>query len=121
MNGEAGGTAAPGGYWYRERGEETEYAVELLNELRRYRESSVRMRGRLRDDVSTVAALRALFPAGSMTGAPKLRTMQVIEEVEAGPRGAYAGAFGWVSADGRADQNEDRGHIRRSAETGAVR
>jgi para-aminobenzoate synthetase len=61
------------------------------------------VRGRLRDDVSTVEALRALFPAGSMTGAPKLRTMRVIEEVEEGPRGVYAGAFGWVSADGRAD------------------
>jgi para-aminobenzoate synthetase len=61
------------------------------------------VRGRLRDDVSTVGALRALFPAGSMTGAPKLRTMQVIEEVEATPRGVYAGAFGWISGDGRAD------------------
>lgn len=61
------------------------------------------VRGRLRDDVGTVAALRTLFPAGSMTGAPKLRTMQVIDGVEATPRGAYAGAFGWVSGDGRAD------------------
>ncbi|MFB9314254.1 anthranilate synthase component I family protein [Nocardioides plantarum] len=61
------------------------------------------VRGRLRDDVTTVGALRALFPAGSMTGAPKLRTMQVVEEVESTPRGPYAGAFGWVSADGRAD------------------
>ena len=61
------------------------------------------IRGRLRDDVSTVGALRALFPAGSMTGAPKRRTMQIIEKVESSPRGPYAGAFGWVSADGRAD------------------
>ncbi|HYH73929.1 MAG TPA: anthranilate synthase component I family protein [Nocardioides sp.] len=61
------------------------------------------VRGRLRDDVTTIAALRALFPAGSMTGAPKLRTMQVIEEVESTPRGAYAGAFGWISGDGPAD------------------
>ena len=61
------------------------------------------VRGRLSDGVSTVAALRALFPAGSMTGAPKLRTMQIIDEVETTARGAYAGAFGWVSADGRAD------------------
>jgi para-aminobenzoate synthetase len=61
------------------------------------------VRGRLRPEVSTIGALRALFPAGSMTGAPKLRTMQVIEEVEDTPRGAYAGAFGWVGADGRAD------------------
>jgi len=61
------------------------------------------VRGRLRDDVTTVAAMRALFPAGSMTGAPKLRTMEVITQVEASPRGAYAGAFGWLAADGRAD------------------
>jgi para-aminobenzoate synthetase len=61
------------------------------------------VRGRLRDDVTTLAALRALFPAGSMTGAPKLRTMQVIRDVEATPRGVYAGAFGWISGDGRAD------------------
>ena len=61
------------------------------------------VRGRLRDDVTTVGALRSLFPAGSMTGAPKLRTMEVITEVEETPRGAYAGAFGWLAADGRAD------------------
>ena len=61
------------------------------------------VRGRLREDVTTIGALRALFPAGSMTGAPKLRTMQVIEEVEASPRGVYAGAFGWISGDGPAD------------------
>jgi para-aminobenzoate synthetase len=61
------------------------------------------VRGRLADGVSTVQALRTLFPAGSMTGAPKLRTMQVIEEVESSPRGVYAGAFGWLTADGRAD------------------
>ncbi len=61
------------------------------------------VRGRLRHDVSTLGALRALFPAGSMTGAPKLRTMQIIEDVESTPRGPYAGAFGWISADGRAD------------------
>jgi para-aminobenzoate synthetase len=61
------------------------------------------VRGRLRPDVSTVGALRALFPAGSMTGAPKLRTMQIIEEVEHEPRGPYAGAFGWVSGNGCAD------------------
>jgi para-aminobenzoate synthetase len=61
------------------------------------------VRGHLRDDVSTVAALRALFPAGSMTGAPKLRTMQIIGAVEASARGVYSGAFGWVGGDGRAD------------------
>jgi para-aminobenzoate synthetase len=38
-----------------------------------------------------------------MTGAPKLRTMQIIDRVEETPRGIYAGAFGWISGDGRAD------------------
>ncbi len=61
------------------------------------------VRGRLRDDLSTVDALKLLFPAGSMTGAPKLQTMRVTDEVEATPRGVYAGAFGWIAADGRAD------------------
>lgn len=61
------------------------------------------VRGRLRAEVGTVAALRALFPAGSMTGAPKRRTMEVVDAVEQDPRGLYAGAFGWVCADGRAD------------------
>ena len=61
------------------------------------------VRGVLRDDVTTVGALRALFPAGSMTGAPKLRTMEVIRDVEATARGVYAGAFGWISGDGQAD------------------
>ncbi len=61
------------------------------------------VRGRLRDGIATVEALRALFPAGSMTGAPKLRTMKLIDAIEETPRGLYAGAFGWISGDGRAD------------------
>ncbi len=61
------------------------------------------VRGHLRPGVGTVAALRALFPAGSMTGAPKLRTMEIIEHVETSPRGVYSGALGWISGDGRAD------------------
>ncbi|MDP3890629.1 anthranilate synthase component I family protein, partial [Nocardioides sp.] len=61
------------------------------------------VRGRLREEVTTLGALHALFPAGSMTGAPKLRTMQVIEAVEETARGVYSGAFGWISGDGRAD------------------
>ncbi|NGN91996.1 anthranilate synthase component I family protein [Nocardioides sp. KC13] len=61
------------------------------------------VRGRLRDDVSSIGALRALFPAGSMTGAPKLRTMEIIRSVESTARGVYSGAFGWIAPDGRAD------------------
>ncbi len=59
--------------------------------------------GRLRSDVTTIDALRALFPGGSMTGAPKLRTMQIIADVEDTPRGPYAGAVGWLLDDGSAD------------------
>ena len=61
------------------------------------------VRGHLREGVTTVEALRALFPAGSMTGAPKLRTMEVIADVETDSRGVYAGALGWIGGDGRAD------------------
>ena len=61
------------------------------------------VRGRLRPGVSAVRALRELFPAGSMTGAPKLRTMEIIRDVESTPREVYSGAFGWISGDGRAD------------------
>jgi para-aminobenzoate synthetase len=59
--------------------------------------------GRLAEDVSTLGALAALFPGGSMTGAPKLRTMQVIADVETSPRGVYSGAIGWLLDDGSAD------------------
>jgi para-aminobenzoate synthetase len=57
------------------------------------------VRGRLRPEVGTVDAVRALLPGGSMTGAPKLRTMEVIAAVEDDARGVYSGCFGWVSAD----------------------
>lgn len=59
--------------------------------------------GQLREGLGTLDALRALFPAGSMTGAPKRRTMEIIDAVEQEPRGIYSGAFGWISGDGRAD------------------
>ncbi len=50
---------------------------------------------RMRPDVSLVDLLRAAFPSGSITGAPKLRTMEVIEELELVRRGIYTGAIGW--------------------------
>jgi len=57
------------------------------------------VQGCLADGVDAVEVLRLLLPGGSMTGAPKLRTMQVIQAVEDTPRGVYAGAFGWLEAD----------------------
>jgi para-aminobenzoate synthetase/4-amino-4-deoxychorismate lyase len=51
---------------------------------------------RRREDVDLAALLRALFPCGSITGAPKHRTMEWIARLEAGPRGLYTGAIGWI-------------------------
>jgi para-aminobenzoate synthetase len=62
-----------------------------------------RIEGRLRPDVSATEAVRSMFPGGSMTGAPKLRTMEIIAAVEDTPRGVYAGAIGWLLDSGRAD------------------
>lgn len=61
------------------------------------------IRGRLRDDVSAVDAARACFPGGSMTGAPKLRTMEIIGRLEQRPRGIYSGAIGFFGLTGTAD------------------
>ena len=58
---------------------------------------------RLREGVSAVAAARVCFPGGSMTGAPKPSTMQIIEGLEGRARGVYSGALGFVSADGSAN------------------
>ncbi|MDO4883404.1 MAG: anthranilate synthase component I family protein [Rothia sp. (in: high G+C Gram-positive bacteria)] len=57
----------------------------------------------LKPGVSAVQASTACFPGGSMTGAPKPSTMNIIEELEARPRGVYSGALGFFSADGSAD------------------
>lgn len=61
--------------------------------------------GRLRDEVDHVAALRACFPGGSITGAPKKRAREIIAELEPEPRGIYTGALGWFGFNGESQFN----------------
>lgn len=61
--------------------------------------------GQLRPTVHPAAAIAALFPGGTITGCPKVRTMQIIRELESGPRGAYTGSLGYINRDGSMDLN----------------
>lgn len=63
------------------------------------------IRGTLRPDRSAADLLRATFPGGSITGAPKVRAMQIIEELEPKPRGLYTGAIGYLSDCGNISLN----------------
>jgi anthranilate synthase component 1 len=83
-----------------------------------------RVTGRLRRGCDCYDALRAVFPAGTVSGAPKVRAMEIIEEAEPCRRGPYAGAVGYFSYNGNADfaitirtlvANRDRGYIQAGA------
>lgn len=63
------------------------------------------VRAQLLPGIDLPAILRALFPCGSVTGAPKIRAMEIIRELEPAPRDAYCGAIGWVAPDGRMSFN----------------
>jgi len=85
------------------------------------------VRGTLRADVTPAQAIRAVFPGGTITGAPKVRTMQIIAELEDRARGAYTGALGYLNRNGDMDLNilirtlEQHGrHVRLRAGAGIV-
>ena len=61
------------------------------------------VRGQLAEGMGPTDVLRACFPGGSMTGAPKVRTMEILDGLEGAARGIYSGAIGWVGVDGSMD------------------
>jgi len=63
------------------------------------------IRGQLAQDQTALSLLRACFPGGSITGAPKLRAMEIIEELEPQRRGVYCGSIGYIGFDGAMDSN----------------
>lgn len=80
--------------------------VEKLMEIEKYSHvmhivSSVK--GNLKSDLDCVSALKASFPAGTVSGAPKVRAMEIIEELEPFNRGPYAGGVGYITPDGNMD------------------
>ncbi|MFP5382038.1 MAG: chorismate-binding protein, partial [Gammaproteobacteria bacterium] len=82
--------------------------VAALMDIASYRhvhhiESTVR--GRVREGVRVIDALRAVFPGGTITGCPKVRTMQIIRELEGTPRRSYTGSVGYINRDGSFDFN----------------
>ncbi len=61
--------------------------------------------GKLRDGVTPVDVIKAVFPGGTITGCPKVRCMEIIAELEQQPRGAYTGSMGYINLDGSMDLN----------------
>ncbi|HWI66281.1 MAG TPA: anthranilate synthase component I family protein, partial [Symbiobacteriaceae bacterium] len=88
-----------------------EYGSVTVPDLRRLEQNPnvwhtvATVEGRLRPEADVAAILRATFPGGSITGAPKVRSMQIIAELEPVRRNIYTGGIGYIGFDGRLDLN----------------
>ncbi|HAT35795.1 MAG TPA: aminodeoxychorismate/anthranilate synthase component I, partial [Rhodospirillaceae bacterium] len=81
-------------------------AVPSLNRLESFAEMHhlvSTVTGTLKPDETAISLLKACFPGGSVTGAPKIRAMEIINEIEPARRGPYCGAIGWIGFDGAMD------------------
>lgn len=76
-----------------------------LESFQNVHHTTATVEGRLRADACPVDVVRAMFPGGSITGAPKVRAMEIIDELEPCRRGIYTGAIGYWSANGRSAFN----------------
>ncbi len=63
------------------------------------------IKGKLRSELSVLDCIEATFPGGSITGAPKIRTMEIIDQLESDARGVYTGSIGYISIDNHVDLN----------------
>lgn len=104
--------------------------VENIFSIERYQtllQMTSKVSGALRPDASYYDIFRSLFPCGSVTGAPKIRTMQIIRELEQKPRGVYTGAIGHIAPNGNSSFNVairtlvfQAGHVRMGVGGGIV-
>jgi anthranilate synthase component 1 len=76
------------------------FAIERFSQIMHI---SSTVEGRLREDCDALDALMAGFPAGTLSGAPKVRAMEIIDELEVSKRGVYGGCIGYFAANGTMD------------------